>query len=107
MPTITTTTTITTSENTTALDTSVEEIIAKFNETKTALKALEAQKDELDAQLRALLEGNEVGTINGVERIRIVHRNTSKIDRKTLQAAWPEAYEATLVETPYTILQTK
>jgi hypothetical protein len=106
--TITTTTTqVVISENTTMLDASAEAVIAKFNETKAALKALEAQKDELDAQLRAMLLGNEIGMINGVERVRIVHRNTSKIDRKALQSAWPEAYEATLVESPYTVLQAK
>lgn len=107
MTTTTTTTQVVISENTTILDSSVEAIIAKFNETKAALKALSAQKDELDAQLRAVLLDNEVGTINGVERIRIVQRNSSKVDRGLLKITWPEAYEATLVETPYTVLQAK
>lgn len=107
MTTKTTTTTVVISSNATALDKSIEATIAKFNETKAAIKALQAQKDELDAQLRDALLGNEVGTVDGVERIRIVLRNNSKIDRELLKAAWPEAYEATLVETPYTVLQAK
>jgi len=107
MTTTTTTTTVVISSNATVLDQSVEAIITKFNETKAAIKALQAQKDELDTQLREMLLGNDVGTINGVERIRVVQRNNSKIDRDLLKTAWPEAYEATLVETPYTVLQAK
>jgi hypothetical protein len=107
MATITTTTQVVISENTTALGDGAEAVIAKFNEVKAAIKALEASKADLDAQLRAMLLGNFVGTINGVERVRIVRRNTSNVDRDLLKAGWPEAYEATLVESPYTVVQAK
>jgi len=103
----TTTTAVTTTEGVTVLDPATETAIAEFNNVKAALKTLEGRKSELDAQLRASLGDNTVGSINGVERIRVVPRNNSKIDREALKAAWPEAYEACLVETPYTILQAK
>jgi hypothetical protein len=45
--------------------------------------------------------------INGVERVRVQHRNMSKIDREVLKTIFPEAYSATLVESAYTVLQTK
>lgn len=105
--TTTTTVTATTTEDVTVLDPSLESVIDEFNKTKAALKSLEGRKAELDAQLREALAGNVVGSINGVERVRVVPRNNSKIDRDALKAAWPEAYEACLVETPYTILQAK
>jgi hypothetical protein len=54
-----------------------------------------------------MLGDAEVGTINGVERVRIVSRVTSKIDRDLLKTGFPEAFESTYVQTPYTILQTK
>lgn len=107
MTTITTTTTTTRTEGVTDLDASVEALIVKFNEAKAAIKALEATKAEAEAAIREALAGNDVGRINGVERVRVQHRNLSKVDRELLKTAFPEAYEATLVESSYTVLQTK
>jgi len=106
-PVTTKTTTVTTTETSVALDPEVEATIARFNEVKILLKELAAEKDKLDNELREQLAGAAVGTIGGVERLRVVLRNNSKIDREALRTAWPEAFEATLVVTPYTILQTK
>lgn len=105
--TTTTTTTVTTTEETTPLDPAMEATIVAFNAAKAAIKALEAQKLELETTLRVALGDAEVGTINGVERVRILHRTTSKIDREALRVGWPEAFEATLQQTPYTVLQAK
>jgi|APGre2960657404_1045060.scaffolds.fasta_scaffold04703_6 predicted phage-related endonuclease len=85
----------------------VEKLIVSFNSTKAALKALEAQKLEVEGQIRELLGDAETGTINGVERVRILKRNRSGIDRETLQVSFPEAYTACLTETAYTVLQAK
>jgi predicted phage-related endonuclease len=105
--TTTTTTTVTVTETAVALAPDTEGIIARFNEVKNLIKELEAEKSKIDTELREMLGEANVGTINGVERLRIVLRNNSKIDRDALKTAWPEAFEATLVQTPYTILQTK
>lgn len=107
MSTVTTTTTVTTTEAVTDLDPSVETIITEYNNAKAAIKELESQKESLDTILRALLKHNTVGAINGVERVRIVGRTRSNIDREALKTAFPEAYEATLTETRYTVLQAK
>jgi len=103
----TTTTTVTRSEGVTVLPASAEELIVAFNNTKAALKEIEAQKAKLDTELRSLLGENMVGSINGVERVRILVRNMSKIDREALKAAFPEAYEATHIESTYTVLSAK
>jgi hypothetical protein len=107
MATITTTTSVVTTEGITELDPSIEALIIEFNEAKAAMKALEAKKAAAEAAIRAALAGNDVGRINGVERVRVQHRNMSKVDRELLKTAFPEAHEATLVESSYTVLQTK
>lgn len=89
------------------LDASVEELIVEFNEAKAAVKAAEARKQAAEVQIRELLGGCDVGAIDGVERIRVQHRNLSKIDRELLKTAFPEAHDATLIQTTYTVLQTK
>jgi hypothetical protein len=86
--------------------TNAARLIAQFKAAKETIKALEAQKTEVEAALRELLGDAEVGIINGVEHVKVAHSSNSKIDRKALQAGWPEAYEATLVATPYTFLKT-
>ena len=95
------------SEDVTQLDASVEALIVEFNEAKAAIKALEAKKSEAEAAIRDALAGNDVGRINGVERIRVQHRNMSKVDRELLKTAFPEAHEATLIQSSYTVLQAK
>jgi len=104
---ITTTSKVEVTEEVTHLDQAMESTIAEFNATKAAIKALEAKKQDIEASIREALAGNEVGLINGVERVRVAHRNMSKIDRDLLKTAFPEAYAATLTETPYTVLQAK
>jgi predicted phage-related endonuclease len=107
MATVTTVTTTTTTEEVVDLDASAEELIKQLNDAKAAIKALKAVQDEADNKLRELLAGAVAGRIGGVERVRIVPRSNSHIDRETLKAGWPEAFEATLVVTPYTIIQAK
>lgn len=104
---ITTTSKVEITESITHLDQAMESVIAEFNATKAAIKSLETKKQELEASLRDSLKGNDVGHINGVERVRVSHRSMSKVDRDILKTAFPEAYEASLTETPYTVLQAK
>ena len=96
-----------TSADSVELGKQAEKLIQSFNTAKAAMKALEAQKAEAEQALRELLGDAEVGTINGVERVRILKRNRSGIDREVLQVSFPEAYTACLTETPYTVLQAK
>jgi predicted phage-related endonuclease len=103
----TTTTTTTEVKQVADLPASAEDLIRTFNNTKATIKLLQAEKENAEKALRELLGDAEVGTINGVERVKISHRNMSKIDREALKAAWPEAYEATLLESSYTVLTTK
>lgn len=102
----TTTTTTTRTESFVGLPESALALITKFNEAKAAIKLFEAEKAEAESALRDMLGSAEVGVIDGVERLRISARTTSKIDRELLKTAWPEAFEATLVVTPYTVLRT-
>jgi hypothetical protein len=107
MTTVTKTTTTTTTELVAVLDNSVEELIVEFNEAKAAIKEAEAKKAAAEAQIRELLGGSDVGMIDGVERIRVQHRNMTKVDRELLKTAFPEAHEATQIVSSYTVLQTK
>lgn len=107
MTTTTTTTTVTTTEEVIDLDASAEALIKQLNDAKAAIKALKAVQDEADNKLRELLGAAVAGRIGGVERVRIVTRSNSHIDRDALKAGWPEAFDATLLVTPYTIIQAK
>jgi hypothetical protein len=107
MATMTKTTTTVSTETFTVLDPSAEALIAQFNDAKAAIKAAEALKQEAEAKLREMLAGQDVGVINGVERVKVQHRNLTKVDREMLKLAFPEAHEATLVVSSYTVLQTK
>lgn len=89
------------------LDPSLEAEIAEFNAMKVAIKALEAKKAAAEASIRAALGGSNVGIINGVERVRVQHRNMTKVDRELLKTAFPEAHEATQIVSSYTVLQAK
>lgn len=104
---ITTTTTVVTTAQSSELGAKAEKLIVSFNSAKALMKAAEAQKLEAEQALRELMGDAEVGTINGVERVRIVTRNRSNIDRETLQVSFPEAYAASLTETSYTVLTAK
>jgi predicted phage-related endonuclease len=105
--TVTTTSKVEIIEIITDLDPAMEAKIVEFNEAKAAIKALEAKKQAAETAIREALKGNNIGFINGVERVRVSHRNMSKIDRDLLKTAFPEAYMASLVESPYTVLQAK
>jgi predicted phage-related endonuclease len=101
------TTTVTTTEEIADLDVTAEELIKEFNDAKAAIKALKAVQDEAENKLRELLGYASVGRIGGVERVRILVRSSSHVDRDALKAGWPEAFDATLKVTPYTVLQAK
>lgn len=105
--TVTSKTEVLRTEDVTELDVSAEALIAEFNSTKSAIKALEVLKASTEALIRGMLGSTEVGTINGVERVRIAHRSLTKVDRDLLKTAFPEAFEAVMVQSPYTVLQAK
>jgi predicted phage-related endonuclease len=100
----TTTTKIVTTETARKLNKSVDAIVKAYAKTKADMKVLEAQKEALELQIRNLMDGANVGYIDGVKRVEIKDRTLSKIDRKLLQEAYPEAYDATLKVTHYTVL---
>lgn len=104
--TITTTTVVSTTTTVAELGAGAEAIIARFTEAKKLAKAAEEAKKAAEAELRAMLGDAKVGTINGVERIKISERATTTVDRELLKSAFPEAFEATVGKTPYTILTT-
>jgi hypothetical protein len=107
LETITRVTEVKVTEGVTDLDPSMEAKIVEFNAMKAAIKTLEAQKAAAEAVIREALAGSNVGRINGVERVRVQHRNMTKVDRELLKTAFPEAHEATMVVSSYTVLQAK
>ena len=107
MTTMTKTTTTTTTELVAVLPESAEAHIIAFNEAKATIKEAEAKKAAAELAIREMLNGSDSGLINGVERVRVQHRNLTKVDRELLKTAFPEAHEATQIVSSYTVLQTK
>jgi predicted phage-related endonuclease len=101
----TSTTAITKVEHIDLTATDAEKQLMKFIAAKEAIKVLEAQKEEAELALRTLLADAQVGIIRGVERFKLANSSNSKIDREALKTGWPEAFEATLVKTPYTFIR--
>jgi hypothetical protein len=75
-----------------------------FAAAKQAEKAAKAAKAEAEAILREMLGQSLEATVNGIVALKVQSRSNSHIDKDTLKSAFPEAYEATLVTTPYTFL---
>jgi predicted phage-related endonuclease len=100
----TTTTEIVVSHTVVHLDQSADAVIKEFAKAKEDMKVLEAKKKAAEEKIRQLLGDAKLGFIDGVKRVEIKDRTLTKVDRKILQAAYPEAYEASLVSTEYTIV---
>ena len=109
MSVVTTTTTmvIKTVEDVAVLPKNAEDVIKAYNDAKAGIKALEKQKAEAEATLREMLNGANTGVIEGVERLKVSHRTRTGTDTEALKTVFPEAYEATLTKTDYTVLTTK
>jgi hypothetical protein len=92
---------------TTAVALSLEAIdaLAKFRQAKDAEKQAKALKAEAEAILRAELGDATVGTVLGLPVVKVINSKNSHIDKEALYSAFPDAYEATLVETPYDYLR--
>ena len=78
-------------------------------ELKRIEKAGAAAKKEREALeetiLRPALKGARYAILRGVKAYELSSpRSNSHIDKATLKAGWPEAYEATLVETRFDFL---
>jgi hypothetical protein len=82
----TTTTEVVVTQTVRHLDASDDALIKEYAKHKEDIKVLEAKKKA------------------GVKRVELKDRTLTKVDRKALQAAFPEAYEATLRTTEYTVL---
>lgn len=86
--------------------TNAADLIVRFNAAKKAMKELKAEKEAVEAELRALLGDATVGTIDGIDRAFIQSISREGIDRDTLARDFSEAYEATRTTTTYTVLKT-
>lgn len=75
-----------------------------FNALKAAQKVLDEQKAAAEATLREILGNAEVVAVDGEEIYKLAHRTNTSIDKKKLHEVFPEAYEATLKQTPYNFI---
>jgi predicted phage-related endonuclease len=101
---VTTQTVVETSTKEVELATDLENVLREFNETKEAMKVLEGRKKELETAIREAMGDSEVGTINGVQRVKIATRTRSDINKDDLKEVYPEAYSLCLKETTYTVV---
>jgi DNA polymerase/3'-5' exonuclease PolX len=72
-----------------------------FNALKAAQKVLDEQKAAAEVALREILGSAEVVAVDGEEIYKLAHRVNTSVDKKKLLEMFPEAYEATLKQTPY------
>lgn len=80
--------------------------IARLKELERLGAEAEAERKRIEAEIiRPAMAGVTQGIVRGVVAIRERSNSNSKIDRELLVAGWPEAFEATLVTTPYTYFQ--
>lgn len=104
----TTTTAVVVESSTIALDgTAIVELITSLNNTRDALKALEAQEKEARSAIFALLGDAEQATVDGVVVIRAVEQTRSGIDSKLLKETYPEIAEQVATTTSYKTLRVK
>ena len=96
---------VTTTSTTTELSAEAQVALKQFADAKEAIKAFEAQKEQAEAILREALGTAEVGTVDGLSVVKVAKRERKGTDAKVLAEKFPEAYEATLVETAYSFLQ--
>jgi hypothetical protein len=82
----------------------MQDTVDQFTLAREVAKQAEKLKKAAEAKLRAKLGDAKTGTINGRPVIQVNSSKNSHIDSDTLLAAFPEAYNATWVETPYTYL---
>lgn len=72
---------------------------------KAGKEAKDARTELEDSIVRPALAGFKKGIVRGVVAVtESSQRENTHNDSKALAEGWPEAYEATLVRTPYTFL---
>lgn len=75
-------------DNTNAL-----ELMTRFNSIKETIKVLDAEKSEVESQLREILGDAEFGTLEGVDRLQLVSRTKSTLDTAHLKEYHPEVWD--------------
>lgn len=85
----------------------LEAIIAldAFNNAKKAEAEAKKAKAHAEAILREALGEATEATVNGIVALKVIASRSTHIDKDALLTAFPEAYEATLKQTPYTYLK--
>lgn len=79
-----------------------ERLAKELEELRVLEKSMKARKDQLEDQLRALLGDAHIGTVKGVDRVKLVPGTNSSTDREALKRGWPEAWQSTTRVTSYT-----
>lgn len=79
---------------------------AELKAIEAAGKAAEAERKALEEDvIRPALAGATKAVLRGVVAFQLQGSSNSHIDKDTLKAGWPEAFEACYVKTPYTFVK--
>lgn len=98
-----------------------EAFIAELVRLREAITDLEKEKTQATEAIYALMGWEKIligdtekwvgvatkGTINGGTRITIGHRSRTDVNKKLLEADFPEVFAKTKVETTFTVVSTK
>lgn len=74
---------------------------------KELVKEMKEQQSSAEAKIRALMGDANAAYIGEKLVATIATRNRSNIDRKALEAGWPDAIKACMTHTVYTVLDAK
>jgi hypothetical protein len=80
--------------------------LSAFNKAKQAEAKAKALKAKAEAVLREALGEFQVGIVDGIVAVRVVHGSNTHFDRELMKSTYPEAFEATIRSTEYDYLKT-
>lgn len=79
-------------------------ILREFANAKQLEKLGKELKEAAELKIRDLLGDAVIGTIDGVQVVKVNSGSNSRLDSVTVRDGWPEAYEAAKRTTDYTYL---
>jgi hypothetical protein len=83
------------------------EAIDAFVAAKELKAYADAQKDAYEEVIRKMLDGADIGTIDGREVVRLNQSHNSRLDAQIVKSGWPEAFQAAYKRTDYDYLSVK
>lgn len=79
-------------------------LCADYRAAKDLIKELTTQKEQAEVRIREMMGEADTAYVGKTLHATIAQRNRSNVDKKKLEAGWPEALVACTTNTVYTVL---